>query len=271
MKKEKAVIHLILIFGSLFMVFPFIWMILTALKTNSETLRIPAPFFPSHFQWHTFIAVFQVLPFGQMYMNSIVSTVVIIIGQLIFCSTCAYGFARFDFPFKNTLFILILSVLMIPIPVFLLPQYIIMQKLNLLNSVPALFLPGIFSAFGTFLMRQFFMSIPKEIEEAAIMDGCNYFTVFLKIALPLAKPALVSTSIFALLYGWNSLLWPLIVNTTQDKMTLTSGLATLNGQYTTNYPMLIAGSVLAIIPLILAFFIFQKQFIEGITLGGSKE
>ena len=159
---------------------------------------------------------------------------------------------------------------MVPGQIFLLPQYLIIQDMNLLNTIPALFIPGLFSAFGTFLLRQFFMTIPKELEEAAVIDGCSRLRIFFSIILPLSKPALISISIFALLYGWNSLLWPLIVNTSPDKMTLSAGLATLNGQYATNYPLVMAGSFMAIIPLIIAFFIFQKQFIEGIALSGSK-
>jgi multiple sugar transport system permease protein len=182
----------------------------------------------------------------------------------------AYAFARLDFPFKNVLFILLLSVLMVPGQVFLIPQYLIVQKLGLLDSIPALFLPGLFSAFGTFLLRQFFMSIPEEIEEAAIIDGCSRVKIFFTIILPLSKSALISLSIFSLLYGWNSLLWPLIINTSTEKMTLSAGLASLSGQHSTNYPLMMAGSFLAVIPLIILFLIFQKQFIEGIALSGSK-
>ncbi|HEY4538283.1 MAG TPA: carbohydrate ABC transporter permease, partial [Erysipelothrix sp.] len=170
----------------------------------------------------------------------------------------------------NTLFILILSVLMVPGQVFLIPQYLIVQKLGLLDSIPALFLPGLFSAFGTFLLRQFFMTIPDELEEAAILDGASRIKIFFTVILPLSKSALISLSIFAILYGWNSLLWPLIVNTSNDKMTLSAGLAQLSGQHATNFPLMMAGSFLAIIPLLMIYLIFQKQFIEGIALSGSK-
>ncbi|MGF2053786.1 carbohydrate ABC transporter permease [Vagococcus fluvialis] len=267
---NKLVVHALLIIGSVMMVFPFIWMVLTALKTNPEAVAIPPTFFAENPQWSNFTKIFTELNFGQFYLNTFISTIVITVGQVFFCSMAAYAFARLDFPFKNALFILLLSVLMVPGQVFLIPQYLIVQKLGLLDSIPALFLPGLFSAFGTFLLRQFFMSIPEEIEEAAIIDGCSRVKIFFTIILPLSKSALISLSIFSLLYGWNSLLWPLIINTSTEKMTLSAGLASLSGQHSTNYPLMMAGSFLAVIPLIILFLIFQKQFIEGIALSGSK-
>lgn len=267
---NKIVVHALLIIGSVMMVFPFVWMVLTALKTNPEAVAIPPTFFAEDPQWGNFTKIFTELNFGQFYLNTIISTIVITVGQVFFCSMAAYAFARLDFPFKNALFIILLSVLMVPGQVFLIPQYLIVQKLGLLDSIPALFLPGLFSAFGTFLLRQFFMSIPEEIEEAAIIDGCSRVKIFFTIILPLSKSALISLSIFSLLYGWNSLLWPLIINTSTEKMTLSAGLASLSGQHSTNYPLMMAGSFLAVIPLIILFLIFQKQFIEGIALSGSK-
>lgn len=268
--KSNWIIHILLLLGAVMMVFPFLWMVLTSLKTKSESISMPPKFFPDVAQWQNFSEIFTILPFGQYYLNTFISTAVIALGQVFLSAMAAYAFARIEFPFKKTLFILMLSVLMVPGQIFLLPQYLIIQDMNLLNTIPALFIPGLFSAFGTFLLRQFFMTIPKELEEAAIMDGCSRVRIFFSIILPLSKSALISVSIFALLYGWNSLLWPLIVNTSPEKMTLSAGLATLNGQYATNYPLMMAGSFLAIIPLIIAFFIFQKQFIEGIALSGSK-
>ncbi|MGL4644536.1 MAG: carbohydrate ABC transporter permease [Vagococcus fluvialis] len=267
---NKLVVHALLIIGSVMMVFPFVWMVLTALKTNPEAVAIPPTFFAENPQWSNFTKIFTELNFGQFYLNTFISTIVITVGQVFFCSMAAYAFARLEFPFKNALFILLLSVLMVPGQVFLIPQYLIVQKLGLLDSIPALFLPGLFSAFGTFLLRQFFMSIPEEIEEAAIIDGCSRVKIFFTIILPLSKSALISLSIFSLLYGWNSLLWPLIINTSTEKMTLSAGLASLSGQHSTNYPLMMAGSFLAVIPLIILFLIFQKQFIEGIALSGSK-
>lgn len=200
-------------------------------------------------------------------------TVYMMIGKaspVVFCSMAGYAFGRIEFPFKNAIFILVLSVLMVPGQIFLLPQYQIVQKLGLLDTIPALFLPNLFSAFGTFLLRQFFMSLPKELEEAAIVDGCGRFRIFAQIMLPLIKPGIVAMSIFTIKFAWNDFMWPLIVNTSMNKMTLGPALSTLQGQYTTEYPMQMAGAVLAVLPLVVMFFIFQKQFIEGVAQSGIK-
>ena len=189
---------------------------------------------------------------------------------MFFCAAAGYAFARLQFPGKNVIFILFLSVLMIPSQLFLLSQYEIMQSLGLLNTVAALALPGIFSAFGTFLMRQFFMQLPQELDDAARLDGANPFQVFWRIMLPLAKNGMLALGILTAIWSWNDLLWPLVVNNDPEKMPLSAGLATLQGQFLTNYPILMAGSVLASIPMILLFVIFQKNMLEGIASSGIK-
>ena len=173
-----------------------------------------------------------------------------------------YAFARIEFPFKNFIFVLLLSVLMVPGQIFLLPQYQLIQKMGLLNTIPALFLPNLFSAFGTFLLRQFFMSMPQELEDAAIVDGCNRFQIFGRIMVPLIQPGIAALTIFTFKFAWNDFMWPLIVNNSMDKLILGPALSTLQGQYTTQYPMQMAGAVLDVIPLVVIFFIFQKQFID---------
>ena len=203
-------------------------------------------------------------------MNTFVSAIIITVIQVALCSMAAYGFARIDFPFKNGIFVLLLSVLMVPGQIFLIPQYLIIMNLGLLDSMMGLVLPNLFSAFGTFLLRQFFMSLPKELEEAAILDGCNRYQIFYRIMLPLVKPGIVSLVIFTAKFAWNNFLWPLLVNTSPDKMILGPALSSLQGQYTTQYPMQMAGAVMAVIPLIVLFFIFQKQFIEGVAQSGIK-
>lgn len=269
-KNNKIVIHSLLILGAIFVVLPFVWMILTSLKTLTEATQIPPKIFPEKLQWSNFKEAAQTLPYGKFYFNTIVYTIVTTIGQLVFCSMAGYAFARIDFPGRNIIFLIVLSVLMVPGQIFLIPQFMIINKLNLLNSIPALIIPGLFSAFGTFLMRQFFITLPKELEEAAILDGCNQFQIFYKIMLPLVKPGLIALAISTSLYCWNSLMWPLIVNTSIDKMTLSAGLASLQGQHSTNYPVMMAGTVLSIWPMIVAFMLFQKQFVEGIASTGTK-
>lgn len=273
MKKQKInhlLVHLALILGSFIMVLPFVWMILTAFKTQAEAIQIPVVIFPSHWRLDAFKDVFDRLPFGAAYKNTIISAIVTILGQLIMCSMAGYAFGRLEFPGKNIIFVASLSVLMIPSTLFILPQFLIIQKMGLTNTLAALFIPNLFSAFGTFLMRQFFMSLPKELEEAARLDGCSHFGVFYKIMLPLVKPGMTALAIITLRLAWNDLMWPMIVNTSADKMTLSAVLANLTGQYSTTYPTLMAGSLMAIMPMVILFAIFQKQFIEGIAITGTK-
>lgn len=267
---KKLLVHLLLLLGVGVTVFPFLWMVLTSFKTVGEALQIPPTIFPKQFLLDAYTQIVSALPFARVYLNTIISTVVTTVVQVLFCSMAAYAFARLEFPFKNAIFLLILSVLMVPGQIFLIPQYQIVQKLGLLDTIPALFLPNLFSAFGTFLLRQFFMSLPKELEEAALLDGCNRFQIFGRIMLPLTKPGIVSLVIFTAKFAWNDFMWPLIVNTSPKMMTLGPALSTLQGQYTTQYPMQMAGAVMAVIPIIVLFFIFQKQFIEGVAQSGIK-
>jgi multiple sugar transport system permease protein len=193
-----------------------------------------------------------------------------VVGSVFFSAMAAYAFARIEFPGRNFFFMLILIQMMIPGQIFIIPQYNIVSKLGLLNTVTALVIPGIVSAFGTFLLRQFFMKIPKELEEAAILDGCNRWQVFWKVMLPLTRSGLVALGIFTSVFAYKDLMWPLIVNMSLDKMPLAAGMASLQGQYSTNFPQLMAGSMIAILPMLIIFIIFQKQFIEGIASTGSK-
>lgn len=274
MKKKhnvgKFFVYIILISGVGITIFPFIWMILTSFKSQIESIKIPITIFPKEWLIKNYFAVFNAVPFGRMYLNTIINAVVIVSVQLIFCSMAAYAFARLKFPGKNVIFTILLSVLMIPSSFFILPQYQIIQGLGLLNSLPALFLPNLFSIFGTFLLRQFFKSLPDSLEDAARIDGCNRFMIYYKIMLPLVKSGLVALGILTLRFAWNDLMWPLIVNTSEQKMTLAAGLSSLQGQYVTDYPLMMAGAVMSVAPLLILFAIFQEQFIEGIALSGVK-
>ena len=193
-----------------------------------------------------------------------------VIGSVLFSSMAAYAFARLEFPLKNFFFILVLSTMMVPSQIYILPQYMIVSKLGWLDTVKALAVPGFVSTFGTFLLRQVYMGIPKDLEEAAVLDGCSIAKIFWKIMLLLTKSGMVSVAIFTALFAWKDLIWPLVVNMSQDKMTLSSGLSALMGQYSVDYPQLMAGSVIAILPMIILFLIFQKQFVEGIATSGTK-
>jgi multiple sugar transport system permease protein len=262
--------HLVLSLGAAVMIFPFLWQLLTAFKTMPESVRVPPTVLPEEWNWAAFQQVFTALPFAEMLTNSFLNTIGRTLGQLLFCSLAAYAFARLQFRGKNVLFALFLSVLMVPSQLLVLPQHEIIQKLGLLNSVPALFLPGMFSAFGTFLLRQFFMSLPRELEEAARIDGAGPFRIFWSIMLPLVRPALAALAVITAMWSWNDLLWPLVVNTDPSKAPISAGLISLEGQFMTNWPVLMAGSVVASLPMLILYVLLQRHFVQGIALSGSK-
>ncbi|WP_010233185.1 carbohydrate ABC transporter permease [Clostridium arbusti] len=268
--KSNIIVHIVLIIGAFAMLLPFLWMLITSLKTLTESTQIPPTLIPKIFNVSNYSDVWHQLPFAAFYANTFLMMLFRIIFSVFFSAMAAYAFARIEFPGKNIFFMIILIQMMIPGQIFIIPQYLIVSKLGLLNSVGALVVPGVVSAFGTFLLRQFFIGIPVELEEAAVLDGCSRWQIFYKIMLPLTKSGLVAIGIFTALFSWKDLMWPLIVNTSIDKMPLASGLASLQGQYSTNFPQLMAGSMIAIWPMLILFIIFQKQFIQGIASTGSK-
>ena len=205
-----------------------------------------------------------------MAMNSVAALVLRVAGQLLVASLAAYVFARLEFRFKRGLLACFLMVLMVPPQLFIIPQYDVIRGLGWLNSVQALALPGIFSAFGVFVLYQFMRTLPRELDEAAKIDGANPFQIYLRVILPLCTPALAALAILTSLFSWNDLLWPLIINTIPERMTLPVGLATLQGAQGTDYPVLMAGSLLTILPMVAVFVLLQKQFIRGIAMSGFK-
>lgn len=274
MKKKQRVtrilIYVLLLLGAAVMVFPFVWSVLTSFKSLSESLQFPPKVLPKSWLPVNYKDVWEQLPFVQFFINTILMVLLRIFFAVVFSAMAAYAFARMEFPLKKLLFILVLMPMMVPAQIFVLPQYLFASKIQITNTIMALVMPGMASTFGIFLLRQFFMGVPDELEEAAILDGCNPGQIFVKIMLPLVKPGIVSLAIFTALFAYKDLLWPLIVNTSIEKMPLSSGLAMLQGQFTTNYPQLMAGAVIAIIPMAVLFLIFQKQFVEGIATTGSK-
>ncbi|SDS69966.1 carbohydrate ABC transporter permease [Microbacterium paraoxydans] len=264
------IVHVVLIVGAALMVFPFVWQLLTSFKTLSDSVQVPPSFLPREWVFTNFAEVFDSMPFGQMFLNSVLLTVGRTVGQVALCTMAGYAFARIAFPGRNALFVVFLSVLMVPSQLYLLPQYEIIQALGWLNTLQALIVPGIFSAFGTFLMRQFFLSMPAELEEAARIDGANPWQTFWRIMVPLAKPGIIALVVFTVLWSWNDLLWPLIVTTDPAKMPLSVGLSQLVGIHGTDYPVLMAGALLATLPMLVTFMILQRQFIQAIAFSGTK-
>ena len=259
-----------LIIGSVIMIFPFVWMILTALKSMSESVRIPPTFFPEVPYFENFQYALTSLPFGKLYINTALMVLGRVVCAIVFSSMAGYAFAKLHFKGKNLLFALVLIQMMMPSQIFVIPQYEMLSKVGMTESIFALIFPGLVSAFGTFFLRQAYMGIPDEIAEAAYLDGCNQWQAFYKVLFPLTGSAIAALTIFTAVFAYADLMWPLVVNTDINLMTLSSGLATLKGQFTTNYPVLMAGSLFAMVPMLVLYLIFQRKFIEGIALTGGK-
>ena len=267
---SKALVYAALIAGSITMIFPFAWMLLTSFKTQAESMAIPPQIFPAQWNFDNYVKALQSLPFWNLYINTFLLIFFRVICAVVFSSMAGYAFAKLEFPCKNLLFGLVLMQMMLPSQIFIIPQYQMLAKMGLTNTIFALVFPGLVSAFGTFFLRQAYMGIPNEIAEAAYLDGCTKWQTFTKVLLPLTKSSLAALAIFTAVFAYADLMWPLICNTDLNMMTLSAGLSTLNGQYTTNFPVLMAGSLLAMIPMVILYLLFQKQFIEGIAMTGGK-
>lgn len=270
-KTLRILTYIILILGAISMIVPFLWMLSTALKTDAATFVLPPEIIPKEITFNNFIKVSELMPVFRFFMNSLGVAVTITVGQLIICSMGGFAFARIDFKGRNLIFLLYLGTLMIPSQVTLTPLFILMKYLGWINTYKALIIPSMFKvAFGTFLMKQFFMNVPKSIEEAAFLDGVGYFKLFKDIFVPLAKPALATLSIFSFMESWNNFLWPLIVTNDTLHMTLPLGLSVLQGRWATNWNLLMAGTVINVLPILIVYIFAQKYFIEGLTHTGIK-
>ena len=264
----RVLIVLALVVCGFLMAAPFLWMLGTSLKAPSEIFQYPPRWLPEDPQWQNYGEVTRVLPFGRYFLNSAIVAISVTFLQLIICSMAAYAFARLRFPGRDWLFLAFLAALMIPGQITLIPRFLLMRELGWFNTYQALILPFAFSSFGTFLLRQYFMTLPRELEEAARIDGASYFQCYRLVALPLARPALAALAIFTFIDQWNSFLWPLIVTTQREMQTLTVGLNTLRGEFNTAWQLLMAGSVIAILPILIIFVIGNRYFIRGITSSG---
>ena len=269
-KTQKTIIHILLIAGSLIMVLPFVWMILTAGKTIPETTSIPPTLLPDTFQWENFTRAWNVLPFLDFFKNTFLMIIVRVITTTIFSTMAAFALAKLEFPGKKIFFWMVLTQLMIPPQIYMTPHYLYAQNLGLLDTVAGLIMPGVVSAFGTFLLRQYYMQLPDELMEAAIIDGASIWQVFWRVYFPLAKSGIVALGIFTALNSYKSLMWPLVVNISQEKLPLSAGLALLQESFLNDYPLLMAGTVISVVPIIILYILFQRQFEEGISTTGGK-
>lgn len=270
-KRGRFIIpHIVLGGGGLLMIMPLIYQLVMSISTNEEVQSTPPTLWPSVVQWQNYADVFTSMNFGSSLRVSIVITVIRVVGQVILCSLAGYAFARMHFRGKGLILALILSLLMVPGQLFLIPQYQIVQNLGWLNTIPGIVAPGIFSAFGIFLMRQFFMGLPDELEDAARMDGASPVQIFSKIMLPLTANGVWALAVITVLWSWNDLLWPLVVASTQDSAPLSVGLANLQGEHSNNYPILMAASLMAMAPILILFIAMQKRVMAGIGRSGLK-
>jgi multiple sugar transport system permease protein len=260
----------ILYVAALLTLAPFIWMVLTSFKGLDEILVYPPTWLPESFSFDNYVTAFQAAPFGRFYANSLIVATTVTLGQLFTCSLAAYAFARMQFKGRDVLFYIFLGTMMVPAHVTMIPGFMILHWLGWIDSYAALIVPGLASAFGTFLLRQFFLTIPKELEDAAFIDGCSRFGVLFRIILPLARPALATLAIFTFMAVFNEFIWALIVVNSEDMYTVQLGLSIFRDRYSTEWGNLMAGSVVATIPILIVFFFAQKYFIQGITLSGLK-
>jgi multiple sugar transport system permease protein len=260
--------YLLLAAGALVFVVPFLWMLSTSLKVESQVFAFPPRWLPDPIRWGNYSDAVTVLPFGRFFLNSLVTAGGVTAIQLVTSSTAAYAFARLRLPGRDLLFMLYLATLMIPFEIVLIPDFIIVKQLGWYDTFAALIVPRSFTAFGVFLLRQAFLTLPVELDEAATIDGASRLRVFWNIVLPLARPALATLAIFTFLGEWTQLLWPLVVTNSTDMLTLSVGLATFQGQYGTQWNLMMAGSAIATLPVLVVFLLGQRHFVRSVAMSG---
>jgi multiple sugar transport system permease protein len=261
--------HALLLPLSLLMVTPLLWMVMTSIQTPNEARQFP-PVLPSGIHWQNYTNAVNAAPFGRFFLNTALVTGASVLGNLVLCSLAGYAFARLRFFGRDVVFVLILATLMVPFQVVMIPTFLIMRHLGMIDSLGALILPNLVTPFGIFLMRQFFRTLPIDLEEAARIDGCSRLGTLFWIVLPLSGPALATLAVITFLNSWNDFLWPLVVIQSNSHMTLQLGLSTFQGAHATNWTLLMAGNVMATLPMLLAFIVAQRQFVNSIAAAGVK-
>ena len=262
--------YLFLISTSILMVAPFLWMITTSLKSSQEVYIYPPTLFPTELHWENFLHVLDTVPFGRFYLNNLFVTGLITFSQVATAVLAGYVFARIEFPGRDIIFYLFLATLIVPTQVTMLPLFLIISKLGWIDTYQALILPFLASVFAVFFLRQFFTTIPRELEDAAKIDGCGRLRFLWQIMLPLARPAIATITLFTFLSHWDAYLWPLVVTNTTAMRTLPIGLRFFVEESGAQYHYMMAGALMAVAPVVALFLVAQKQFIEGIALSGMK-
>ncbi len=259
-----------LLTGAVIMIAPFLWMISSSLKDLTQVFIFPPQWIPRPFVWQNYVDAWHAIPLGRFFANSFFVASAVAISQVVTASLAAYVFARLEFPGRDVIFLLFLGTMMLPSQITLIPRFIILKEIGWIDTYQALIVPFMARPFGTFLLRQSFLNVPTDLEDAARMDGCSRLRILFQVVLPLSKPALATLFVFTFMSYWNSFLWPLIVIQTREKLTLQVGLAMLRSELSTEWPTLMAASVLSALPAIILYFLAQKQFVQGITLTGLK-
>jgi multiple sugar transport system permease protein len=259
-----------LLLFSVFILLPLLWMLSASVRTQGDILANPDSLIPLSFTFENYINIWGQVPLGRQFLNTLVFAGSVTLFALAIDAMAAYALARFNFPFKSLIFGAIIATLLVPIQVTFVPVYNILVDIGLINTLPGLILPRVADAFGIFFLRQFFISLPSDLEDAARIDGASEFQIFRRIMLPLAVPALLTVGMFTMVGNWNDLLWPLMMMTDVEQQTLSAGLALFRGEYVIEYGPLMAGSVIAVLPMVVAFLFVQKRFIESIATTGMK-
>jgi multiple sugar transport system permease protein len=263
--------HLFLAPVAVIMLVPLIWMVILSLETSSEAQSFPPVVLPTGLHFHNYVTTWNSEPFGNFFLNSAMYSVATVAGNLLFCSLAAYAFARLKFWGRDVLFIVLLATLMVPFQVLLIPTFLIVKHLGLVDSVGGLIMPNLCSAFGIFMLRQFFRTLPIELEEAARIDGTSRLGILFKIVLPLSLPALATLGIIQFMWSWNDFLWPLIIIDTASHSPLQLGLSTLQGAHRSHWNLVMAGTVMSQIPMLIVFLFAQRWFIRSIAFTGIKQ
>jgi multiple sugar transport system permease protein len=266
----RATIYAVVWLGALTMIVPFLWMVSTSLKTLPDVFKWPPLWFPTDPQWENYRTIFDYVPLAQYFGNTALTSIARALGVLITSTLSGYAFARLRFPGRDAVFLAYLGTMMIPEQVTLIPSFVIVRSLGWIDTFYALIVPGLFSPFGVFLMRQFFLTIPRDLAEAARIDGASPFAIYRDVMLPLAKPAIATLGVFTLLGAWNDFLWPLIVINSPEKQVLNVGLASFQDLYYTEWSLLMAAAVLALLPVLILYVVAQRYFVEGIAVTGIK-
>jgi len=269
--RKNTAIHILLLFGALWMLLPFFWMFSTSLKTQMEALKFPPSLFPARLMFINYLEAFRQVDFSRYFFNTIIMTFGTTFLVFVTSSLAAYAFARLRFPLRDFFFSLFLAMMMIPMPVYLVPSYVILSRFGWIDTFLALIVPWGANVFSIFLLRQHFRTLPQELFDAAKIDGLSHIQILRRIVLPLSKPVLITVGIFQVVANWNSFLWPLIVTHSDSMRTIQTGLAYFAQAESTNYPLLCAASVFITAPLIILYFIMQKQIMESFTRSGLKE